>query len=151
MVVLFKGKAGQKLNELRFQKYNEKIATETSVVLSKRLPPTHAATGYHSLRTFYQIQSWMKQSKGLNPLHYGWNESNNRFLPITTHLPPAPTSLLSAIRCGCKSLCNTVRCSCKKAGLKCTSACKNCDHPTCKNYDMSVDDDDEDDFDEIDF
>lgn len=142
MVLLFKGKPEQKLNALRFQKYKEKIATETSIVVAKRLPPTESATRFHSLRSFYQCQTWMQQSKGLNPLEYGWKETNNRLTPIFTSLPPAPESLLSAIRCGCKSNCNNQRCTCKVAGLQCTSACKNCDNKNCSNYISGEPDDD---------
>lgn len=143
MVQLFKGKGGQKLNALRYQKYNEKIATETSNVLAKRLPPTEAATAYHSLRTYYQIQSWMEQNKELNPLEYGWQETNNHFAAISTNLPPAPSHLLSAIRCGCKGFCDTKRCNCKEAKLPCTTACKDCDNMTCKNYDILGQEEDE--------
>lgn len=144
MVLLFKGKEGQKLNKLRFEKYKEKVATETSNVLAKRLPPTESATAYHSLRAYYQIQTWMQQSEGLNPLEYGWKESNNRFTPIFTNLPPAPPALLSSIRCGCKGGCVNLRCNCKGAGLRCTTACKNCDHAKCKNYDNLYDEEEDD-------
>lgn len=141
MVVLFKGKVGQHLNALRFQKYNEKIATESTIV-AKRLPPTEAATAQHSLRAYYQIQTWMQKSEGMSPLNYGWKESSNRLVPILSNLPPAPLSLLSAIRCGCKSTCNTQRCTCKNAGLCCTEACQNCDESSCANYDSFGKDDD---------
>lgn len=149
MVLLFKGKAGQKLNALRYQKFKEKIVTETSNVVAKRLPPTEAATSYHSLRVFYQIQMWMGQNKKLNPLGYGWQERNNRFTSILTNLPPAPSQLLSAIRCGCKGACDSRRCNCKESGLRCTTACKHCDNSTCKNYNILDEDDDEDDMESL--
>lgn len=148
MVQLFKGKAGMKLNSLRFEKYKEKIATETSKVLAKRLPPTESATRFHSLRAYYQIQKWMERNNKLNPLEYGWQETNNRFSAILTNLPPAPLHLLSAIRCGCKGACDTRRCNCREAGLQCTSACKHCDDATCRNYNVSPGEDDDDDNDE---
>lgn len=144
MVQLFKGKAGMKLNALRFEKYKEKIATETSKVLAKRLPPTESATRFHSLRAYYQIQIWMNRDKKLNPLEYGWHETNNRFTAILTNLQPAPSHLLSAIRCGCKGVCDTRRCNCREAGLGCTSACKHCDSATCRNYNVSGEDEDDD-------
>lgn len=143
MILLFKGKAGQKLNVVRYEKYKEKIATETSNVLAKRLPPTESATAYHSLRAYFQIQTWMQQNKELDPLDYGWKETNNRFTPILTNLPPAPSKLLSAIRCGCKGSCDTRRCSCKDVELPCTTACKHCDHDSCKNYNI-LDEEEED-------
>lgn len=151
MVQLFKGKSGQRLNALRYEKYKEKIATETSKVLAKRLPPTEAATRYHSLRAYYQIHTWMDRGKKLNPLQYGWQETNNRFTAILTNLPPAPEHLLSAIRCGCKGVCDTRRCACREAGLPCTSACKNCDSSTCRNYDVSGEEEDEDSDDDVDY
>lgn len=143
MVLLFKGTAGQKLNALRYQTYKEKIVTDTSIVLAKRLPPTESATSYHSLRTFYQIQTWMDRNEKLNPMMYGWQETNNRLTAVMTNLPPAPPQLLSAIRCGCKSVCDTRRCNCREAGLSCTTACKSCDHSTCKNYNILEEDDDD--------
>lgn len=150
MVQLFKGKPGQKLNALRYQKYKEKIVTETSKVLAKRLPPTESATRYHSLRAYYQIQTWMEQNKKLNPLEYGWQETNNRFAAILTDLPPAPSHLLSAIRCGCKGACDTRRCNCTEAGLRCTSACKHCENTTCKNFNI-LDEEEDDNEDDVDF
>ncbi len=145
MTLLFKGKASQKLNALRFEKYKEKIATETSTVVAKRLPPTEGATMYHSLRAFYQIHVWMQQSQELDPLNYGWKQGINRLIPIMTNLPPAPASLLSAIRCGCKGHCDTRRCNCKGIGLRCTAACKHCDHENCKNYEFFCEQEEEDD------
>lgn len=152
MVLLFKGKPGEKLNALRYEKYKEKVATETSAVLSKRLPPTESATSYHSMRTYYQIQTWMGQNKDLNPLDYGWKQTINRFTPIATDLPIAPPELLKAIRCQCKKGdCSTLRCPCKKIGLYCSTACLDCDHACCKNqlYDLiNEQEDDNDDYDE---
>ena len=40
--------------------------------------------------------------------------------------------LLKIVRCGCKGLCGT-KCSCRKAGLKCSSTCKECHGPACSN------------------
>ncbi len=151
MVQLFKGKAGKKLNALRFEKYKEKVATETSKVLAKRLPPTESATRYHSLRAYYQIQSWMMRDTELNPLEYGWQVTNNRYSAILTNLPPAPTHLLSAIRCGCKGVCDTRRCNCREAGLHCTSACKHCDNSTCRNYSGLGEEEDDDNDEDINY
>lgn len=151
MVLLFKGRLSEKLNELSFQKYKDKVATEASNVLAKRRPPTESATSYHSLRTYFQIQTWMGQDEGLNPLEYGWKKSNNGFTPILTDLPPAPPKLLSEIRCKCLGNCNTLRCNCKRNHLFCTSACINCNSDSCLNCDITTEQEDaqDDDLDNI--
>lgn len=73
VISLYNGKANETLNKLRYRKFIEKSKRGTTVT-GKMLPPTEAATKFHSLRVFYQIQAWMQNK--LNPLNFGWVESN---------------------------------------------------------------------------
>ena len=49
------------------------------------------------------------------------------YTPIMTDTEAGPPDLLKVIRCGCgcKGPCGN-SCSCRKAGLNCTSTCKEC-------------------------
>ncbi len=46
------------LDELRYKKFQAKTSTAVAAVQLKSLPPTSAATEYHSLRVYYQVQEW---------------------------------------------------------------------------------------------
>lgn len=94
-------------------------------------PPTSSATHQHSLRTYYQMQTWLK-----NPLRaedWGWEKTETLFLPIKTTDPLAPSELLKLIHCSCTMSGCTKSCSCRKAGMKCTRACKGCKGENCTN------------------
>ena len=125
--------ASTTLNKLRCQKFHLKVATSSTYVQSKSLPPTAASCYEHSLRVYLQVQEW-KNTSGLNPEEYGWKLQNNKYVPIFFKgIKPAPDQLLRIIRCTCKGDCSKVNCSCKFNGLECTSACKECRGSTCSN------------------
>lgn len=131
LMSLYKGKANETLNELRYRKFDEKTKSGSSAVSPKMLPPTEAAAKFHSLRVFYQIQVWMQNK--LNPFNFGWVERNSILRPVPTNLPAAPANILSKIRCGCGGDCDSLRCTCFKIGLPCTTACKTCAGNSCSN------------------
>ncbi|KAL5012859.1 hypothetical protein ScPMuIL_011410 [Solemya velum] len=90
------------------------------------LPPTSAANYFHSLRTYHQVQQWVGNE--LNPLDYGWKEAKNKFIPVKTSLPAAPSDLLTVVRCNCKKGCDTKRCT-YGASADCTNTWVN---PYCR-------------------
>ena len=97
------------------------------------LPPSPRAAYYHGLRVYHQIQVWIKLSeKDINPMNWGWEMENGKFSPIMTDNEAGPPDILKVIRCGCEGTCGK-RCSCRKAGLKCTSLCKECNGIICTN------------------
>ena len=49
-----------------------------------------------------------------------------------TDIEAGPPELLRIVRCGCKGHCGA-KCSCRKAGLQCSSTCKECRGLTCSN------------------
>ena len=55
----------------------------------------------------------------------------------------APEEIKKIISCACKSGC-TKKCGCAKAGLRCTTMCRNCHGSECFNKELYVDDDLED-------
>ena len=120
------------LDDLRFSMFASKIATASSYIQVNSLPPTCAAAKYHSLRVYLQIQQWFGATT-LEPQEWGWKLKDTYLLPVTTDLPPAPPTLLSVIRCGCKTGCDTKSCSCRKNGIDCSPACKECKGQTCTN------------------
>ena len=102
-------------------------------VKPENLPSTSAATKYHSLGTYHQVQIW----KGRNDLvaqNWGWAVKGNRLLAVHTDRPPAPERLLKAFRCKCKTDCKTSRCTCRKHGLTCSHMCGECKGVSCLNF-----------------
>lgn len=122
------------------------MATSTKYVEAKSLPPTSAATRFHSLRVWYQIQDWKGKSGNLDPQDWGWSLQDQQLVPVKTNLPPAPTELLSVVRCNCKTGCDNLRCTCRRHGIDCSPVCGECKGLNCMNsveVDLrDVDDDD---------
>ena len=85
------------------------------------------------------------------PLDWGWKKDGQSFIPIMTGEEAGPEDLLKVIQSGCKGSCDSIRCTCRKAGLCCTSSCKECHGSLCDNTNDEVtvsDDDFDEDFDD---
>ncbi|CAH3139653.1 unnamed protein product, partial [Porites lobata] len=104
LVSLYGGKPGEKLDGMRYQRYCEKLATNSSQIQPQNLPPTNG--------------------KALKD--YGWKVTEGQVLPRMTDLPAALESLLQMIKCNCSSDCASARCTCRKHGLECSPACGQC-------------------------
>ena len=133
LVCLFNGKADEGLDSLRYCRYCKKVATNTSQVRPQSLPPTSAAAMYHSLRVYHQVQAWKGADETMSTEEWGWKTCDGLFLPVMTHLPPAPEALLSVIRCNCSTDCSSLRCTCRKHNLQCSAACGQCRGSCCTN------------------
>ena len=120
-----------------------KVARNTSHIQLKTLP-TSAAAKFYSLCVYYQVQEWKGAGDGLLPEEWGWKESEEMSVPVTTDLLPAPDDLLHIIRCNCHTDCGTMRCSCKKHGIACSIVCGNCKGSDCMNSTPNEDDSDDD-------
>eukprot|EP00794_Sanderia_malayensis_P001611 gene1611-1782_t len=94
LVSLYSGKKGKGLDEMRYQRYCQKVSTGTSQVQPQSLPPTSAAAMYHSMRVYYQLHQWKDEEEALLAEEWGWKVKNSQLQPIMTHLPPAPEALL---------------------------------------------------------
>lgn len=124
-VLLYKGADGESMDGLRYKRFCEKTTTSTSSVEPHSIPPTSAALKYHSLRVYYQVQEWLGVDT-LDPKEWGWKVCEERMVPLTTDLEPAPRELLEIIKCSCRTGCSNLRCSCRKNGLPCTFGCGEC-------------------------
>lgn len=125
LVSLYSGsQTGDTLDQLRLQKFCQKVGTSTASVQPQILPPTSAAARYHSFSVYRQVQTW--QSSDLPPTDWGWKMSGCNLIPIMTDMDVAPKALLEVIKCSCKTGCSTMRCSCRKADLNCSRACGEC-------------------------
>lgn len=140
IVMLYNGKTGQGLNELRYNRFVDKVSTSKTSIEIQTLPVTESAAHYHVLRAYLQTQIWMG-NETLNPENYGWKTANNNLVPRTTDLGIAPQKLLSSIKCGCKGDCATNRCICKRNRLACSVACTHCRGMSCLNPSEIMDDD----------
>lgn len=132
LVCLYGGTTEQGLDELRYQRFCEKVYASASPVQVKTLPPTSAAAHQHSARVYYQVHEWMgEQDK--DPKNWGWKEVQGCLRPHMTDLATAPEELLRVIKCNCKGDCNSRKCTCRKHGLDCTIACGECKGISCIN------------------
>ena len=122
LVSLYGGKPGEKLDGMRYQRYCEKLATNSSQIQPQNLPPTSAAARHHSLRVYLQVKQWKGENEGMSLEDYGWKVTEGQVLPRMTDLPAAPESLLQMIRCNCLSDCASARCTCRKHGLHVANA-----------------------------
>ena len=133
-----KNKKSMSLNDYRYECFIKSAYKSKFNIAS--LPPTEAAARQHSFRTYHQIQQWCGNEK--NAEQWGSNRNKNGLIPVMTHEPPAPESLLKLISCKCKKGCQKA-CGCRKAGLKCSIICTNCTGGTCDNSQNPSHDSDE--------
>ena len=119
LVLLYGGTRECDLNVHRFNTFQRKVATATTFVHPKDLPPTSNAAKYHSFRVYLQVQIWLgvHYSKHLSPENWEWSVRDGVLYPITTDLD----------------------------GIECSSACSGCKGLNCTNcsaIEMENDDDD---------
>ena len=109
------------------------VRTDRTKIDPSLLPPSPRTTYYYGIRVYYQIKVWKALSDtDLEPIHWGWKLRNDSFVPIMTDEEPGPSDLLKIVRCTCREM-SDKRCSCRKAGLTCTSSCKECRGLFCNN------------------
>ena len=97
LVNIYNGKSNESLNTLRYRRYCEKLATNTTQVEPRTLPPTSAAAKFHNYRVFLQICQWKSIDCDLSPELWGWTKGDAGLSPTMTDLPPAPEDLLKII------------------------------------------------------
>jgi len=61
---------------------------------------------------YFQVQEWKGSADGLHSSDLGWQECEERFVPLQTFLHPAPENLLQVIRYNRETESSTLRCSC---------------------------------------
>ena len=110
LVSMYNGKPGETLDYVRYKCFCAKVARNTSHIQPKTLPPISAASKFHSLRVYYQVQEWKGVGDGLLPEEWGWKESEEMFVPVTTDLLLAPDDLLRIIRSNCHTDSCTMTC-----------------------------------------
>ena len=137
LILLYNGKLNEGLDALRYRKFCEKAAVGTSYVKPQTLPPTFASSKFHSYRVYHQIQQWCNRE--IPPDEWGWKQNNERYIPIMTDLPPAPSELLRLIRCNCKTECRSERCTCRKNHVRCSNVCGQCKGVACSNVEYLED------------
>eukprot|EP00794_Sanderia_malayensis_P002695 gene2695-3114_t len=97
LLSLYNAKDADDLDTLRFQRFHEKVAYNTSAVQMQNLPPTSAAAGFHSKRVYLQVHYWIGHANEWQPESWGWFCENGKLIPKTIALPPAPQRLLQII------------------------------------------------------
>ena len=126
LVQICNGKKNESLNALQKRKYCEKVAKSLHRVEGESLPPTTAASKFHSYRVYLQICQWKNPHCNLQEESWGWRLTDSGYSSVLTDLPPALAELLKVIQCDCTTDCTSARCTCRKNGLKCTLACGHC-------------------------
>jgi hypothetical protein len=139
MSLIYDGKPEDCLNRKRYNTYCKMSLSASNRPEPHKLPPTKRAAEHHILRVHHQAVVWTHLSSDIiDPKTWGWKLSNNLFEPIMSDQPIAPDKILNVVRCSCKSGCTSTRlCSCRRNGLKCVSACSNCQE-NCTNNEKSL-------------
>ena len=128
---LFMVKTCDDLADLRYSKYMN-MAAKSSKMKPEALPPTKRATHFHSLRVYLQLHECNNLNfEVLKPEEWGWKLENDRYVPIMTDEPPAPSDIFNVIRCLCKTSSKNPcelnsKCPCRASGLKCVASCGKC-------------------------
>ena len=61
LVSLYSGsREGDTLDQLRLQKFCQKVRSSSSYIQPQTLPPTSAAARYFSFRVYHQVQAWRR-------------------------------------------------------------------------------------------
>ena len=117
------------------------VLSNRAVIDPSMLIPSLRAVYYHGLRVYHQVKIWreLRDTDDMS-YHWGWQLVGESMIPTITNEEAGPTDLLKVNRCGCKGTCDTNRCTCRKAGLKCTSFCKECHNTSCTNIDSDLSD-----------
>ena len=68
----------------------------------------------------------------LEPIQWSWKLRNDSFVSIIADEEHDLSDRLKIVQCTCKEMCDK-RCSCRKAGLTCTSSCKESHGLFCNN------------------
>ena len=68
----------------RYQRYCEKLATNSSKMQPQNLPPTSATARHHSLRVCPQVKQWKGKNEGMSLEDYGWRMTEGQVLPRMT-------------------------------------------------------------------
>jgi len=132
-VNVYNGKDKESLNTLRYRRYCEKLATNTSQVEPRTLPPTSAAASFTVIECFFKYVNGKVLTVISNQSYGVGKKGDAGFSPTMTDSPPAPDDLLKIIRCNCLTKCQNARCSCIKHGLKRSAACGNYHGSACSN------------------
>ena len=132
LVILYNGTPGESLDSLRYRRFCEKVSTNTSSLHPQVLPPTSAATKYHSFRVYFQILEWKGIGDIFSLLDWEWKKIDGKFMPVFTDMSPAPNELLKMIRCNCHTDCSSMRCTCRKHNVSCSSM-----RCTCRKHNVS--------------
>ena len=113
---LYGGKTGHSLNNLRYYKYMDAVASNSTSLDPQNLLPTERAAYYHGLRVHLQIIIWKRLSNrhnDLNPQQWDWRLDDGVLIPI---IAAAPETLLKIVQCKCKitskNPCGNNACSC---------------------------------------
>ena len=62
MTIVQKGKLNDHLDTMMYPRFQELVTTRKKAIHAHMLPPTSAATKYHSLRVFLQVQQWQRNT-----------------------------------------------------------------------------------------
>lgn len=122
------------LNVMRFTLFQKLVNTKRSIACNLcSLPPTSDSLYHHSLRVYFQVQTWLGRGDLLNPVDYGWKKSENGLMPITTKEKLIPDNLISILKCSCRKGCKSNKCSCRSNDKKCSALCQYCKGMNCSN------------------
>ena len=108
-------------NKLRWESYRTKGSE------GENLPPTRGAIVQHVRRAWLAAvigKSYTTPAPTIPPpKDNGWYKEEERLIPVTSLILPAPASIIELVKCSCKGECLKKGCSCNKNNLLCSPMC----------------------------
>ncbi len=71
LLCVYNGSVKDDLDSLRYGRYSEMVKTFSNAVYAYYLPPTSAATRYHSPRVYFQVNE-ENGKKEFDAIEWGW-------------------------------------------------------------------------------
>ena len=71
LLCVYNGSAKNDPDSLRYERYSEKVKKFSNAVEAYKLPPTSAATRYHNLRVYSQVNE-ENGKKEFDAIEWGW-------------------------------------------------------------------------------
>ena len=116
-IYMYGGKQEDSLNKLRYANFMDSCHQQKE-----------------SLRVHLQVIIWKKlTSDDLDPKQWGLKLDGKVLNPIMTDIKAAPENLLKFVRCKCKLSSKNPCVLMPKNGLKCVTACEDCQGESCNN------------------
>ena len=95
----YNGRDTDTLGKLRYAKFIETAASNTTIIDPALLPPSRRAAYFHILSVYLQVSIWRQLNECVfDPVEWGWKHYQGLLMPTTTNQPAPPENVLKFVR-----------------------------------------------------